>query len=106
MQIKLPQMPFRFESPEGPMEITVRRGPNTADGEPSRHFAGAITFLQAGPRALERIQLSARADTYGGAMHALTEGFKVTANAHEKESVEYRVLNALCHAQGVVELHT
>lgn len=104
MHIKLPHMPFKFDSPEGRMEITVRRGPNSADGEPSKHFAWAVTFLQPGPRALERIQLSARADTYGGALHALTEGFKVTTGSHGKDSIEFRVLNALCHATGVVDL--
>lgn len=88
------------------MEITVRRGPDTADGLPCPHFAGAVTFLQPGPLALERIQLSAKADSYRGAMKSLVEGFKVTPSAHDKGSVEYRVLSALCSASGVVELNT
>ncbi|MDI1251345.1 MAG: hypothetical protein PSV13_20965 [Lacunisphaera sp.] len=103
MEIKLPHMPFKFDSPEGRMEITVRRlaaGP----GERTQTFSAAVTFLQSGPRALERIPLSAKSDTYSGALHALTEGFKVTPGAHDKDSVEFRVLHALCHATGVVDL--
>lgn len=86
------------------MEITVRRAPAHSDGGAALQFSAAVTFLLAGPRALERIQLSARANTYHGAMQALTEGFKVNPDAHDKESVEYRVLNALCRASGVVDL--
>jgi len=105
MDIKLPHMPFKFDSPEGRMEITVRRGaPNTAPGN-GQPFIAAVTFLQPGPRALERIPLSARSATYGGAMLALTEGFRVTPTAHDKDSVEYRVLTALCEATGVVDLN-
>jgi len=103
MEIKLPHMPFKFDSPEGRMEITVRRGVAPA-GERNQPFVAAVTFLQSGPRALERINLSAKSETYSGAMHTLTEGFKVTPAAHGKDSVEFRVLNALCHATGVVDL--
>lgn len=103
MEIKLPHMPFRFDSPEGRMEITVRRAPAAA-GERTQSFVAAVTFLQPGPLALERIPLSARSDTYGGTMLSLTEGFKVTPGAHDKDSVEFRVLHALCHATGVVDL--
>lgn len=103
MEIKLPHMPFKFDSPEGRMEITVRRGA-VAAGERTQTFSAAVTFLQSGPRALERIPLSAKSDTYSGALHALTEGFKVTPSAHDKDSVEFRVLHALCHATGVVDL--
>lgn len=105
MEIKLPHMPFKFDSPEGRMEITVRRGPSTEAGERVQPYIAAVTFLQPGPRALERIPLSARANTYGGAMLALTEGFKVTPAAHDKDSVEFRVLTALCEATGVVDLN-
>ena len=37
MEIKLPHMPFKFDSPEGRMEITVRRGGAVPAGE--REFA-------------------------------------------------------------------
>ena len=104
MQIKLPHMPFKFDSPEGRMEITVRRGPSHIEGVPSQQFAAAATFMQSGPRALERVQLSAKASTYSGAMQALTEGFKVTPGSFDKDSVEFRVLTALCFATGVVDL--
>lgn len=104
MQIKLPHMPFKFDSPEGRMEITVRRGPSHVEGVPSQQFAAAATFMQSGPRALERVQLSAKANTYGGVMQTLKEGFKVTPGSHDKDSVEFRVLTALCFATGVVDL--
>lgn len=104
MQIKLPHMPFKFDSPEGRMEITVRSGPSHTEGVPSQHFAAAAAFMQSGPRALERVQLSAKGSTYRGVMQTLLEGFKVTPSSFEKESVEYRVLNALCFATGVVDL--
>ena len=104
MEIKLPHLPFKFDSPEGRMEVTVRRGPaHSADGR-EQPFVAGLAFLEAGPRALERITLSAKADTYKGAMHALTEGFKVNLAAHEAHSVEFRVLTALCNAKGVVDL--
>lgn len=105
MEIKLPYMPFKFDSPEGRMEITVRRGATSASDTRVPPFVAAVTFLQPGPRALERIPLSAKSDTYGGALLALTTvGFKVTPTAHDRESVEFRVLDALCHATGVVDM--
>jgi hypothetical protein len=104
MQIKLPHMPFKFDSPEGRMEITVRSRPSQVEGGPGQHFAAAATFMQSGPRALERIQLSAKASTHRGAMQALTEGFTVNPGAHAPGSVEFRVLTALCTATGVVDL--
>lgn len=104
MEIKLPHMPFKFDSPEGRMEITVRSNPAHPEGESQKHFAAAVTFLQPGPRALERIPLAAKSGTYSGVMHILTVGFKVTPGAHDKHSVEFRVLTALCHAQGVVDM--
>ncbi len=105
MEIKLPHMPFRFDSPEGPLEVTVRRAATTADNERIPPYVAAVTFLQPGPRALDRIPLSARASTYGGTMLAMAEGFKVTPAAHDKNSVEFRVLTALCAAKGVVDLN-
>ena len=72
------------------MEITVRRGPTHTEGERNQHFVAAVTYLQPGPLALERIQLSAKSETYSGAMHILTEGFKVTPGAHGKDSVELK----------------
>ncbi len=105
MEIKLPHMPFKFDSPEGRMEITVRRGPAHAEGERNQPFMAAVTFLLPGPLALERIPLAARSDTYSGAMHTLTAGFKVTPNTYEKDTPEFRVLTALCTAQGVIDLN-
>ena len=105
MEIKLPHMPFRFDSPEGKMEVTVRRGASPTGDERIQPYIAAVTFLQPGPRALERIALSARSNTYSGAMLALTQGFKVNPDAHEKHSAEFRVLTALCEASGVVDLN-
>jgi hypothetical protein len=104
MEIKLPHMPFRFDSPEGRMEITVRRGTPPPDDNRVQPYVAAVTYLQPGPRALERIPLSAKANTYAGAMNALIEGFRVTPTAHAKDSAEFRVLTALCIATGVVDL--
>lgn len=104
MNIKLPHMPFRFDSPAGRMEVTVRHAPTHVVGTSSPGFSAAITYLQPGALALERIPLSARANTYHGAMQALTEGFKVNPDLHKKDSVEFRVLTALCRATGVVDL--
>jgi hypothetical protein len=104
MDIKLPHMPFKFDSPEGRMEITVRRGTPPAGSDRLQAFSAAVTFLQPGPLALQRIPLAAKSETYAGAMTALTEGFKVNLAAHEEHSVEFRVLTALCHAKGVVDL--
>jgi hypothetical protein len=106
MHIKLPHMPFRFNSPEGQMEITVRSGAELSDGNRAHRFGAAVTFLQPGPKALVRIPLAVRAGSHREAMLALTEGFKVTIDSRDKESVEHRVLTALCRATGVVELHT
>ena len=104
MEIKLPHMPFKFDSSEGRMEVTVRRGPAPAAGEREQSFVAGVTFLQSGPRALERIPLSVKSGTHRGAMQILIEGFKVTPGAHAEHSAEFRVLTALCHATGVVDL--
>ncbi len=100
MEIKLPHLPFRFDSSAGPMEVTVRRGP-APDKLP---FVAGLSFLQAGPRALERIPLLVRSESYGGALQALLKGFKVNLAAHEEHSVEFLALTALCHARGVIDL--
>lgn len=86
------------------MEITVRRGPTPATGERPDPFGAAVTFLQPGSRALERIPLSVRSESHRGALQTLTDGFKVNPAAHDKDSVEFRVLTALCQASGVVDL--
>lgn len=86
------------------MEITVRLGLPSA-GERFQPYEAAVTFLQPGPRALERIPLSARAETYGGALQMLTRGFRVPLGAHKQDSVEFRVLTALCQAHGVIDLN-
>lgn len=104
MEIKLPHMPFRFDTPDGRMEVTVRQGPGPgANGRPAPYGAGLV-FLQAGPRALERIALSVKADTYSGALRQLKEGFKVNPGVHDEQSTGYRALTALCQASGVVDL--
>ena len=104
MNIKLPHMPYKFESPEGRMEITVRRAtvPNVADDRQA--FTAAATFLQPGALALKRIPLAANAPTYSGVMKTLIEGFKVSPGGHDQNSVEFRVLTALTTATGVVIL--
>src|SRR6478736_4871852 len=105
MEIKLPFMPFKFDSPEGPMEITVRPLPINSENDKEQQFGAAATFIQPGSRALERIKLSAKAGSHRGVMLALTTGFKVNAAAHGADSPEFRVLTALCTAKGVVDVH-
>ncbi len=104
MEIKLPYLPFKFDTPEGRMEVTVRRGTGAETGSRAQPFVAGLSFLQPGPKALERILLSAKADSYSGAMRVLTEGFKVNLDGHAAESVEFRVLSALCQTKGVVDL--
>lgn len=103
MEIKLPRVPFKFDSPDGQMEISVRCGPVPSAGDRSLQFGASASFIGHGPRALERIPLSARADTYLGAMRTLTEGFKVNPRSHDSSTVEFRVLTALCSAAEIVE---
>ncbi len=104
MEIKLPQMPFKFNTPDGQMEITVRSGSRPHKGETHDLYAAAAAFIGHGPRALERIQVTPNAKTHAEVMKALVTGFVVNLDAYDKLSLDYRVLEALCHAQGVVEL--
>jgi len=103
MNIKLPHMPYKFDTPEGRMEITVRGGVFPTAGETGMQFAAGAIFLQSGPLALKRIPLAARSDTYGGVMQALTKGFKVMPASHDKDSIEFRVLTALILAVGDID---
>lgn len=106
MEIKLPHLPFHFDSPDGRMEVTVRRGVEQGAGGRPPPFIAGLSFHQAGPRALERISLSVKTDSYGAALRLLTtEGFKVNPSAHDKLSPEYRALSALCRARGVIDLN-
>jgi len=97
-------MPFRFTTPDGPMEITVRISAGQGKVETSKPFAAAATFIQHGPRALERIQITPNVKTHGEAMKTLLTGFVVDLEAHDKESQDYRILAALCKAHGVEQL--
>ncbi len=101
MEIKLPQMPFKFNTPDGPMEVTVRNGSLEGKTEFRNLYAAAAAFITPGPRALERIQLMPGAKTHGEVMRALVTGFVVDFETRDKESLDYRVLEALCNAQGV-----
>lgn len=104
MEIRLPHMPFKFQTPDGLMEVTVRA--STAQPRPgvANRFGAAAVFVGAGPRALERIPLSPQADSHAAVMKTLVTGFKVNPAAHERDSLNQRVLTALCTAQGVVDL--
>jgi len=104
MEIRLQQMPFKFETPDGLMEVTVRSGNQQSKIEVRHLFAASAAFIGHGPRALDRIQLTPNAKSHGEVMKTLVTGFKVNPNAHEKDSLNYRVLTALCTAQGVVDL--
>lgn len=101
MEIKLPQMPFKFNTPDGLMEVTVRSGSLQGRIEFRDRYAAAAAFITPGPRALERIQITPSAKTHSEIMKALVTGFVVDLTAHDKESLDYRVLEALCSAQGV-----
>ncbi len=101
MEIKLPQMPFKFNTPDGLMEVTVRSGSLQGKLQFRDLYAAAAAFITPGPRALERIQITPGAKTHGEMMKALVTGFVVDLEAHDKESLDYRVLEALCSAQGV-----
>jgi hypothetical protein len=105
MEIKLPHMPFKFSTPDGKMDITVRNGAVNAKGDVSDLYAAAATFIEHGPRALERIQITPNVKTHREVMQSLVTGFVVNLNKHDKESLDYRVLEALTRAPGVVELN-
>jgi hypothetical protein len=104
MDIKLPHMPFKFTTPDGLMEVTVRNGTRLGKFETRDAYAAAAAFIDHGPRALERIQITPNAPTHSEVMKTLLTGFKINLKAHAKESLEYRVLEALSTAQGVVDL--
>jgi hypothetical protein len=104
MEIKLPHMPFKFDTPDGPMEITVRSGSRQGKAEARDLFAAAATFIQHGPKALERLQITPNARSHGEVMKALLSGFKVNPEAHDNQSPDFRILSALCKAKGVEEL--
>jgi len=104
MEIKLPQMPFKFNTPDGPMEVTVRSGSIEGKKEFENLYAAAAAFITPGSRALERIQIMPGAKTHGEVMKALVTGFVVDLSSYEKDSLDYRVMQALCTAQGVQEL--
>jgi hypothetical protein len=104
MDIKLPQMPFKFNTPDGLMEVTVRSGSMQGKLELRDLYAAAATFIDHGPKALQRIQITPNAKTHSDVMKALLNGFKIDLKAHEKDSLDYRVLEALSTAEGVVDL--
>jgi hypothetical protein len=104
MEIRLPQMPFKFQTPDGLMEVTVRSDNRQTRPGTQHQFAAAAAFIGHGPRALERIQLTPNAKTHGDVMKTLVTGFKVNPDAHEKDTLNFRVLTALCTAQGVIDL--
>ena len=104
MDIKLPRMPFKFNTPDGLMEVTVRSGSEKGKVEMRDVYAAAAAFIDHGPRALQRIQITPNAKTHGEVMKTLLTGFKVNLKAHEKDSLDYRVLAALSSAEGVVDL--
>ena len=101
MEIRIVRMPFKFMTPDGLMEVTVRSGTRQGSIEPETVYAGAASFIDHGARALERIRLTKNVGTYGEAMKALKTGFKVSPGSHEPESLEFRVLTALTRAEGV-----
>jgi hypothetical protein len=106
MEIKLPHMPFKFDTPDGPMEITVRSGRAPGRVEGGEVYSAAAAFIDHGPRALERIQISTDKKTHAEVMRVLVTGFVVDLDTYDKQSQDFRVLDALCHAQGVTELET
>ncbi|MCF3651455.1 hypothetical protein [Synoicihabitans lomoniglobus] len=104
MEIRLLRLPFKFNTPDGEMEVTVR--PNAAAGpkEKSGQYAAAAAFIGHGPRALERIRLTPLAATHSEVMKTLVTGFKINPEAHDPDTIDYRVLTALCTADGVHEV--
>jgi hypothetical protein len=104
MEIKLPHMPFKFNTPDGQMEVTVRSGALKSKIETRHLYAAAAIFIQHGPKALERIQLTPNVKTHGEVMKTLLTGFAVNPDKHDQHSIEHRILSALCKAKGVQEL--
>lgn len=104
MEIRLTQMPFKFQTPDGLMEVTVRTGNEQGRTETPHHFCASAVFIGHGPRALERIRITPNAESHTAVMKTLVTGFKVNPGAHEPDSLNHRVLTALCSAPGVVNL--
>jgi hypothetical protein len=104
MEIRLQQMPFKFQTPDGLMEVTVRSDNRETAPGTQHHFTAAATFIGAGPRALERIQLTPNAKSHSEVMKTLLTGFKVTPSSHESDTINHRVLTALITAPGVIDL--
>ena len=104
MEIKLPHMPFKFNTPDGLMEVTVRSGTVQGKKDSRELYSAAAAFIAPGVKALERIQIMPSANTHSEVMKTLVTGFVVNLNAYDKGSLDYRVLEALCNAQGVEEL--
>ncbi len=92
MIIKLPRLPLKFLTPDGEMEITVRPSPKE-NGANDDRYCGTASFITHGPRALERIRLTANLPSYTEVRHALLNGFKV--RVHEEGTLDYRVMKAL-----------
>ena len=101
MIIKLPRLPLKFSSPEGEMEITVRLVPPENGGR-SDIYCGAACFITHGPRALERIRLTANFNSHAEVRHALLTGFKM--RTYNEGTSDYKVTQALCALTGVEEV--
>lgn len=101
MIIKLPRLPLKFSSPDGEMEITVRLVP-AENGGRSENYCGAACFITHGPRALERIRLTANFRSHAEVRHALLTGFKM--KTYDQGTQDYKVTQALCAATGVEEI--
>ena len=86
------------------MEVTVRSGSVQVKKEIRDLYTAAASFITPGKRALDRIQVMPGATTHGEIMKTLVTGFVVNLDAYDKASLDYRVLEALCHAEGVEEL--
>ena len=97
-------MPFKFNTPDGPMEITVRSDAPTGQTATPSRYAAAAAFIGHGPWALERIQVTDRVASHREVMTTLKVGFKVKLGAHAAGSLGHRVLTALSTAEGVVNL--
>ena len=83
------------------MEITVRSVPPENGGRQEK-YCGAACMITHGPRALERIRLTANFSSYAEVRHALLTGFKV--KHYEEGTSDYNVTLALCNLTGVEEI--